>query len=170
MNADKIKTKPAAKRGKREEFILFRLLCLFVTNALLSYSRSSAFIRGCSSSVHHDARSESVNVGGLAGKRDICEWTGNAFRLAVPGKYRVIVKLKDANINSLAGANIQTTSQLHRKVCRSIFDREVKLGKEIEGLLLPVRVTRHTCERVSKRLYAACLAIVLNLHATQEIV
>jgi hypothetical protein len=51
--------------------------------------------------------------------------------LTVSGKYRVIVQLKDANIKSLAGADVETAAQLHREACFTILDAEIELRKQI---------------------------------------
>ena len=105
-----------------------------------------------------------------AGEGDIGKRAGNAFGLTVTGKHRVVVEFEDANIKSLAGADVEPTTQLHRETRLPVFDPEIELRKKIQNLLLFVCVTRETGERVGKWLDASIAAVVLQLYTRKKIV
>src|SRR6185503_12371401 len=117
-----------------------------------------------------DAEADGEVMSILSCEGDVRERTRDAFGTTVFRKHRVVVKLEHAKINSFANANVQTASQFHSKACHTIFDGEVELRKEVEGLPLPVCIPRHANERMSKRLEPRSLGVVLHLHPAEEIV
>lgn len=118
----------------------------------------------------HYAHSNSEIVRCLAGEGNVGKWSGDALGPTVSGKNRVVVQLKNANINSLAGSDVESAAQLHCETRFPVLDGEIELRKQIQSLLLPVCVTGKTCESVGEGLYASIAAVVLHLYPAKKIV
>ena len=94
---------------------------------------------------------------------------------AVEQPRRVVVDLNDADINSIARANVDTTSKRGRKPC--FLGREIirtRAGKDgyttFGGEVHAIATMRNTSERMSEWLEYGFRRVVFDLNASEKVV